>query len=65
VLWKLWVKDPGAQAGYGYAGAFRDIVSADLDNQVAIAKVLCQTYLTDATNTWNDRWKSRSMVVWW
>jgi hypothetical protein len=54
VFWKVWSKNPGAQAGYDYVGAFQDIVSADLDNQVAIAKALFQTYLTDATNTWND-----------
>lgn len=54
VFWKLWAKNPGAQAGYDYVGAFQDIVSADLDNQVAVAKALFQTYLTDATNTWND-----------
>lgn len=53
-LWKLWAKNPGAQAGYDYVGAFQDIVSADLDNQIAVAKALFQTYLTDATNTWND-----------
>jgi len=45
---------PSTQAGYDHVGAFQDIVGADLDNQVAVAKALFQTYLTDATNTWND-----------
>jgi len=42
------------RASYDHVSASQDIVSADLDNQVAVAKALFQTYLTDATNIWNN-----------
>lgn len=42
---------PGTQAGYDHVGAFQDIVSADLDKQVAVAKA------------WVTHWTSRSTTV--
>jgi hypothetical protein len=54
LFWKLWAASSGAQLGYDYVGAFQDIVSADLDNQVNTAKQLFLVYLKDATDIWSD-----------
>ena len=53
-FWKAWAASPGAQTGYDYVGAFKDIVSADLDNQIKVATTLFKVLLKDATTTWID-----------
>ncbi|MCJ1395962.1 hypothetical protein MMC18_008848 [Xylographa bjoerkii] len=53
-FWQVFAKHPNAQNGYDYVGAFKQIVNADLNNQVSVAKALFSVYLKDATSTWND-----------
>ncbi|KZF20249.1 glycoside hydrolase family 18 protein [Xylona heveae TC161] len=53
-FWSLFSSHPSAQAGYDYVGAFKQIVSADIDNQVSTATTLFKTYLQDAISIWND-----------
>ena len=54
LFWQVSSKHPNAQSGYDYVGAFKQIVSADLDNQVTIAQNLFKIFLKDATTIWND-----------
>ena len=54
LFWQAFAKHPNAQTGYDYVGAFKQIVSADLDNQVAVAQTFFKVFLKEATTTWND-----------
>ena len=54
LFWQTFSKHPNAQAGYDYVGAYKQIVSADLDIQVTTAKALFNVFLKDATKIWND-----------
>ncbi|QIW94573.1 hypothetical protein AMS68_000091 [Peltaster fructicola] len=53
-VFNAFAKTPGAQAGYDYSGAFKEIASADIDYQVATAKAYFQTLLTATTKVWNS-----------
>ncbi|KAJ6020330.1 glycoside hydrolase family 18 protein [Penicillium canescens] len=53
-FWTLFSTHPSAQAGYDYVGAFKQIVSADIDQQVSTALALFKTYTNQAITTWND-----------
>ncbi|KAJ5735165.1 glycoside hydrolase family 18 protein [Penicillium malachiteum] len=53
-FWTLFSTHPLAQAGYDYVGAFKEIINADIDHQVATALALFKTYTNEAITTWND-----------
>ena len=54
LFWQAFAKHPSAQTGYDYVGAFKEIVGADLDNQVQVAQTLFKVFLKEATTIWND-----------
>lgn len=45
-------KIPGVQAGYNYAGAFEEIIKADLAQQQAKLTEVMTVRLADALNIW-------------
>ena len=54
LFWQAFAQHPNAQPGYDYVGAFKQIVGADLDNQVTVAQTLFKMFLKEATTLWND-----------
>ena len=54
LFWQAFANHPNAQTGYDYVGAFKQIVGADLDNQVTAAQTLFKFFLKDATTIWNN-----------
>ncbi|KKK25249.1 hypothetical protein ARAM_003184 [Aspergillus rambellii] len=58
-FWQLFAKHPNAQAGYDYVGAFKDLVSADLDLQVSTALAQFKVLAVVAQNTWASKGLSK------
>ena len=54
IFWQAFSQHPSAQPGHDYVGAFKQIVGADLDTQVATAQKLFKIFLQDATTIWNN-----------